>query len=1001
MIINLFNIVYNNDIQSKLISCFHRIFIILCLFALNKTSFAQNIIVPKQISIEDGLSQGFISSLIQDEEGFLWMGTKNGLNRYDGERFEIFTSDVNNPHSISGDYIYEILDNKGFLLVGTNEGFNLYHKKSKQFYKIPLHDFMDFDPEIVKIIKTKKNQYWITEVKTGSLFKVMIPDKIPDNIQEMNDFIENIRIEKNNTVKNLYPYFLSEYQGQLLYISRYRDSLKWRNSFKLLNTTTTKVSDLDSKPIDDSKQASLQGLFFYFVFKDKIAVTLWGDKKISVFFNNNWNNIKTDFKVNTISYLPNNNQILIEDDNNYMIFKGSVLEQESINKNEALTVVPNKKIHHTKWVQDNSGNSWIGTAGYGILKIGYRQSNIKTYFKGKSIYAKPFVDTKGNVCILNPVTSENLFINTSNKTLNHLKKNKDKGQEYFLSFLVQDQERTLWGLYWKDGLFTISKETDKGSHHLKTIGRSGMVYTPVMKYDKKTHSLLIVFDTKLVVYSIENNNSKSYDFQKISNGFINRYDVIRTYDGHYWIGTNLGLVEINPYKNRLANFKLYNKKNGLLNNQVASLYPDQKNNEVIWIGTKGGGLHRLNMNTMTFDYINSKNGLPNDVIYGILEDDNDNLWMSSNYGIISYNKLTKEIRNFNEADGLQSNEFNTYAYAKGTNGEMYFGGVNGLNVFHPSHFDKNKNVPKVWITELEINNNKVTHIDSPDLLSQAIEHTKNITLPYSQNSISLEFAALEYTASSKNKLSYYLDGAEKEWAHTTTDNKANYLNISPGEYTFKIKAINGDGIGNDHVKNLSIKILSPWYRTTVAYSIYGFIFCFSIWLYIKLKTDRIRAKQKAKLAELDNELLKTKIAYKQKDLIEFAATISENQKWGNRLLESIQVIKESKGRTKGKHLKDLEEEIKNKTFIEKNKIHFKERIDTLNNEFYQTLLEEYPSLSKTELKICSLIRLSLDTNDIASIQNITQKSVYKSRNRIRNKLNLPQEVDLDVFLKSF
>ncbi len=957
---------------------------------------AQTTVIPESITIKEGLSQGFVSSIVQDKEGFIWMGTKNGLNRYDGEHFEAFINDLDKPYSISGNFIYALHDDDGFILIGTDEGLNLYHKKTKRFHKILLDDFNSFEPIITSIVKDEINQYWIAETKTKSLYRLIIPNQFLDTIKKDTKTLKGLRIEKNKNVKNIYPHFLSKYKEGIIYVSQHKkDDGKWEKVFNVLNVKTGKLTQLNSAVFNDS-----QDRFKYIISKNRIVLSFWGRSYLRVFENDEWRTVYSNFVIKGISFTKESNQVLVEGNGSYMIFNDKVLSQEHVHKKDALIVFPEIKINHTGWIQDTSGNNWIATAGYGVVKIGYRQSKIETHFKGKSIYAEPFIDNQGNFYIGNAVTNERLFFSNSKSEASRLKKFiTNNNQEPFLCYLIQDKKETIWALYYEDGDYSIVKENGLKSIEKKVIGKTDLLYTPIMTYDENSHTLLIAFEEKLVVYNIDKDDLKSYDFKNLFNNSVNRYDVIRTSNGQYWVGTNNGLVQIAPNSNGSYDLWLFNKRNGLRSNEVASLYVSSNDKNTLWIGTKGGGLHCLNIKEMSFDYINSKNGLPNNVIYGILEDENKNLWMSSNKGIISYNKQTKEIRNFNEADGLQSNEFNTYAYAKGPEGKMFFGGINGLNVFHPNNFNKNNTVPKVWITGLEVNNHKIEYGDTSRWLNKSIEYTTSITLPYNQNNISLHFVALEYTAPSNNKFSYYLDGGEEEWVHTTKDNKANYLNITPGNYIFKIKAANGDGIWSDDVKELRIQILAPWYKTGFAYLLYlisGVFFFFTI---VKIREDKIRSKQQIEKSELNNKILKMEVEYKQKDLVDLAVEISENQKWGNYLLNSVKKIRGTKGRTKGKYFDKLEEDIKDKIFVDKNKIEVQNRIDLLNNEFYQNLLKKFPNLTKTDLKLCSLIRLNLTTNEIAIMQNITSESVYKSRKRLRKRLKLSSDIDLDVFLK--
>ncbi|MEO0628653.1 MAG: ATP-binding protein, partial [Bacteroidota bacterium] len=254
--------------------------------------------------------------------------------------------------------------------------------------------------------------------------------------------------------------------------------------------------------------------------------------------------------------------------------------------------------------------------------------------------------------------------------------------------------------------------------------------------------------------------------------------------------------------------------------------------------------------------LTTNDGLPNNVIYAVLNDEAGNLWLSSNKGIIAYTPETGRIRNFTAADGMQSDEFNTIAYGKAPDGTLFFGGINGLNAFRPEELTDNPIQPGVRITQLAINNEIIDSGDSTYLLGQAIEYTQEISLGYSQNNISLTFAALEFTAPSKNTFSYYLEGAEEAWTHTTIDNRASYLNLDPGKYTFRVKAANGDLVWGDQIAILHITIMPPWYRSTWAYLLYGLLIGLGFWWFLKLQRNRIQLKYSLESEQKEAERLK-------------------------------------------------------------------------------------------------------------------------------------------------
>ncbi|MEL6356363.1 MAG: ATP-binding protein, partial [Bacteroidota bacterium] len=334
----------------------------------------------------------------------------------------------------------------------------------------------------------------------------------------------------------------------------------------------------------------------------------------------------------------------------------------------------------------------------------------------------------------------------------------------------------------------------------------------------------------------------------------------QTANGDFWIGTTQGLLR-GQSKGEGFDFAIVKATQ---NKICASVLVDSKDRNILWIGTKGNGLARLDTRTMELDYRNTDNGLPNNVIYGVLDDAAGKLWLSSNKGIIAYNPITGSVRNFTSADGMQSNEFNTYAFGKGQNGALFFGGINGLNEFQPEDLTDNPFPPEVRITQLALNNRAIYAQDSTRVLAQAIEYTQEITLDYTDNSLSLTFSALEFTAPSKNTFSYYLDGAEAEWAHTSTDNRAAYLNLSPGKYTFKIKAANGDGVWGDKITTLDITILPPWYRTNAAYVLYALLLGLVFWYSRRSQRKRLQLQYNLALEQREAERLKELDAFRSR-----------------------------------------------------------------------------------------------------------------------------------------
>ncbi|WP_353779577.1 triple tyrosine motif-containing protein [Winogradskyella sp. 3972H.M.0a.05] len=274
------------------------------------------------------------------------------------------------------------------------------------------------------------------------------------------------------------------------------------------------------------------------------------------------------------------------------------------------------------------------------------------------------------------------------------------------------------------------------------------------------------------------------------------------------------------------------------------------------------------------------------------------------------------------------------------------------------------------------------------------------TYNYSRKAISFSYASTSYDMPEKTQYQYALEGYDDNWSDWSVKNKKEYTNLPGGDYTFKVRAKNIYGIESE-IGEFAFSIKPPWYLSFVAYMMYSISVVAGFLLILLYRENIMRKRQRIELTKMENKLLKTEIEYKKKDLSDFAINISQNQQWNNYLLSKMEEIKEAKGRKKGAALVDLEREIKEKNNVMASNINFQKRIDVLSNEFYNSLLQRYPDLSKTELKLCSLIRLSLDNHDIATLQNVDISSVYTSRYRLRKKLNMTSDTDLDAFLKGF
>ena len=517
--------------------------------------------------------------------------------------------------------------------------------------------------------------------------------------------------------------------------------------------------------------------------------------------------------------------------------------------------------------RDRSGTIWMGTNGYGIIKFnpaverflhignsqdGFSLNTIWDDYKEEKIWLRNFAvniflyDRKSEKLIKIPQTEET-------KTGKGFKLNADY-QSRFNTFCID-----------KDGYWVLRDTSvvyfDK-SWKLKTI--FNLTYTHWIDFWELKPR--IDNEGKLWLSFGIGSNAKLYKFDKDKPNDIKSYPIphlteaVKEYpltsiilpdeNNNLWLGTMGGLLFFNT---TTAEWKIYEHSNtdsaSLPMNQIYTLCKDQFEKNILWVGTKGGGLTKFNIATGKCKTYTTENGLPNNVVYGILQDDKGNLWMSTNNGIAK-SPLTPEggiksaegeansplwsrgvFKNFTVKDGLQSNEFNRYAYCKLQTGELAFGGVNGLNIFNPDDINDNVYEPNILFTGFKIGNKEVSIIEDSAILRKAIFATNQLHLNYTQNFLTFSFASTDYSSKKNNGFQYQLVGLDKGWLPVTKLNEATYTNLDPGSYTFKVRGTNSDGVWSSNIASINIFISPPWWATwwfrslvamAVAGAAYGF-----------------------------------------------------------------------------------------------------------------------------------------------------------------------------------
>jgi len=770
------------------------------------------------ISIEQGLSQSSVRVIFQDSRGFIWFGTEDGLNRYDGYTFKIYKPDPDASNSLSDRWITSIVEDKeGYLWVATRlGGLNRYDPRTEQFIHF-LHN--DRNPSSLSnnhinvVYLDKDDNLWIGT--TNGL------DKFDRTSNTFKHYFYNRPEKEGSSGKNvtaihqdsLGRLWVGTTAGGLIRLNPENDTfIAYQNHPDNPNTIShshiTAIVEDENDILWVGTRSGLNrfdphtGQFQRFLHIENDNSSLSGNT-INVLFVD----VTGNLWVGTASGLDRLNTT----HEGFIHYRNDPTFSKSLSHDYILS------IH-----EDRGGVLWFGTYGGGVNKYDRNRDNFSYYRhdpKDPNTLSANFifpiyVDAKGYAWVGTLGEGLNRFNWFTDEVIRYQHNPYDSrsiGSNDLLS-IAQDRDGVLW-IGTMNGLERFDQKTSSFTHYQRDTSNpnslsANIVYSVYVdrrndlwvgtlsgldRLDRKTGSF--------IHYRPGVNNPN-----ELSGGVVNT--IYEDNEGNLWVGTfDSGLNKLDRKTGMFRRYR-YNSmdKTSLSNDSILSIYQDTKGR--LWVGTAGGGLNLYHPETDSFTYYLEKDGLPNGVVYGILEDARGNLWMSTNFGISRFDPETESFRNFDASDGLQSNEFNSAASAKGKNGEFYFGGINGLNVFYPANITDNPYFPQVSLISLTRDDEQPIPIDS------SLETTQNVTVIWPQNSLEFEFAALSYNQPNKNQYAYMLEGFDPNWHFIKTKRSGRYTNLPGGEYTLLLKASNSDGVWNESPLRINVNVIPPFWQTT-------------------------------------------------------------------------------------------------------------------------------------------------------------------------------------------
>lgn len=819
--------------------------------------YAQKVQSSVNITTADGLSQGVIFDILQDSEGFMWFGTKDGLNRYDGYQFEVFTNNPDDPWSISGNTIrYLFEDSKGRIWLSVdNKGLDIYEKKSGRFYHIPYdtNNPAGISGGHISSIIEDTSGYFILNVNETEINML----KLEDSFFGQGTQVQVIRIPMpESKFSDLHPQTLLRglikdkfdriWVGGIQNIYRLdvqkAQLIKVQEGFSIGAAAANEDGSIWSAGQyqylfrwDGENARLIPGGFHgvHHLYKGD-GEQLWAVRADSV--------IGLDMSsVDTSKPF--------EDINKYIFYRWS----PSI-ENEAFPLFT--------FEIDKSGIIWVGTNGYGLYQINLNQAYIRHGLPGNSIRKFVIADEKKFFIFTYAgwYTSEGVFMDNHplikqgrQEYIDAMWQNKDGS--FWVKDIVIGNNKFLLKRYGPGAKLNMSIEIPWVHYDSQpmTVARDGRVWlagfgTVLTGVDPETRQ----------VYSYELSSGNPITIDNKANKIISKeYSKVLYEDhlGELWVGTENGVFHcrLNNAQNEVKVIKHYTNIPGdatsLSYNNVICLLEDPIEPErFLWVCTKGGGLNRLDRENSTFLRLDKEAGLPDNVVYSLLSDKSGNLWGSTNKGIFclfreGLQKGEYSFRNFSQNDGLQGEEFNTGAYAQLPDGKMVFGGVNGFNILDPEKLLKGSFKPPVRLTRLLVNNREVKPGDETKILQQTINFTDRITLGPDDEILTIEFASLDFAAPERNKYRYQLIGLDNKWVEAGNQRTATFLHFSPGDYTFRVQATNGHGEWSDQIAELKITVLPPWWKTYWAYLIYLCVLVTGAFTVIRFYLKREKLKQ--------------------------------------------------------------------------------------------------------------------------------------------------------------
>lgn len=812
----------------------------LCFVTANAYTF-------RNYQMEDGLSHNSVWSVMQDSKGFMWFGTNDGLNRFDGKTFKVYKNIPGDTLSLGSSFIHTIKELKnGLFLIGTKQGLYRFDRNNERFESLRLEKIKGANIVVNNIMEDSEGDIWIA--CHGQGIYVLSPE---------------LKIKKHYYANSSESGMPSNFIWTLI---------QDRNGIVWIGSDGEGLIKLDPKEEKFTRILQDKSLNIY----DKTIYSLHCDIDNVIWIGTASSGLcRYDYRLGKVTYYMNSSkhilnikaiteysdhEFIMGSDKGLIVFNRNLETYYFVNDNVSFDNISDKSVFSI--ARDREGAFWIGTYFSGVNYFSPTINKFSCFYgdDSKNTHKRNIVssfaeDINGKVWLGTKDEGLSLF---DPKTIRFESLRKEIGY-HDIQCLMLDNDNLWVSLYSKG----VSVYNIKTNHIEKYLHNS---YNPRSLTNDFVYAIFKTSKGDIYVGSsegVDKFNPLTNDFDRIEHlQNVSIKDIEEDSKGNLWFGSHVaGLFRLAPSGEWTVFTHDGTNPASIANNYINCIHHDAKKR--IWIGTEGGGLALFNTESQTFDYpITEASGLPSNIVYAILDDVDGSIWVSTSGGLAKINPETKNIRTFDYAESLQKIRYNLNCSLRSSDNHFYFGGTNGFIQFNPREITDNTYIPQVVFTGFQIWNKEIKPDQDASPLNISIDNTTEIVLKYNQSTFGLDFVALSYLSPTHNQYAYMLEGFDQDWNYVGNNNKAYYMNIPSGKYVFRVKASNNDGLWNESERTITIIVERPFWFSNLMIIFYILLVAALLTYIVRLYKKKLERKNEEKIYKYQNQ--KEKEIYESK-----------------------------------------------------------------------------------------------------------------------------------------